>query len=292
MTPRSIDHLVLPTADLGIARDRLDALGFTVAAEGVHPFGTKNACVYLADDTFLEPLAIADMPLADAAVASGNVFVARDRAFRAQRGQEGLSAIVMASGDADADHAAFLAAGVSAGRRLDFSRAYVDAAGQSRTVSFRLAFAAPATVSDTFFFTCERVDAPAGGRGALAQHRNGATGLSGVVASARSPRSLDDFLTVLAARHAETSDGAVSVQTGNADISVLTPARLASRFQVTPPPDADLCLCGVIFTVAGLAQAAAALEAGDIAHHRIGDMIVVPAAPGQGAFFAFRETAS
>lgn len=292
MNPRSIDHLVLPTADLAIARDRLGALGFTVAAEGLHPFGTKNACVYLADETFLEPLAVADAPLADGAVASGNVFIARDRAFRAQRGQEGLSAIVMASGDADADHEAFLAAGISAGRRLDFSRAYVDAEGASRTVSFRLAFAAPASVSDTFFFTCERVDAPAGGRGALAQHGNGVTGLAGVVASARSPRSLDDFLTVLAARHAETSDGAVSVQAGNAEISVLTPARLASRYQVTPPPDAELCLCGVVFTVSDLEQAAAVLAAGDIAHHRIGDMVVVPAAPGQGAFFAFRETAS
>lgn len=292
MTPRSIDHLVLPTADLGVARDRLDALGFTVAPEGLHPFGTKNACVYLADDTFLEPLAVEDEPLADAAVAAGNVFVARDRVFRAQRGEEGLSAIVMASDDADADHEAFLAAGVSAGRRLDFSRAYVDAAGETRTVSFRLAFAAPATVTDTFFFTCERVDAPAGGRGALAVHRNGVTALAGVVASARNPRSLDDFLAVLAARHTETSDGAVSVDTGNAGISVLTPARLASRFQVTLPPDADLCLCGVVFAVADLAETTAVFESGGTVHHRIGDTVVVPAAPGQGAFFAFRESAS
>src|SRR5690606_25434611 len=100
MTTRSIDHLVLPTADLEIARARLRALGFTVAPEGLHPFGTKNACVYFADDTFIEPLAIADDALADEAMAAGNVFVARDRAFRAARGEEGFSAVVLATEDA------------------------------------------------------------------------------------------------------------------------------------------------------------------------------------------------
>ena len=291
MSPRSIDHLVLPTVDLGVARDRLAALGFTVAREGLHPFGTKNACVYFADDTFIEPLAIDDERLADAAVEAGNVFVARDRVFRARRGGEGLSAIVMATGDADADHEAFRAAGVSAGRRLDFSRGYVDAAGNSRTVSFRLAFAAPATVSDTYFFTCERVDAPSGGRGALAVHRNGVAGLSAVVAAAPSPHDVGDFLAVLAGRHAEAGDGALSVQAANAAISVLTPARMASQYQVTPPPDGELCLCGVIFDVDTLDKASAVLAESHIDHHRVADMIVVPAAPGQGAFFAFKETA-
>ena len=57
---RRIDHCVLPVADLAGARDRLTRLGFTVAPEGRHPFGTHNACVYFADDTFLEPLAVGD----------------------------------------------------------------------------------------------------------------------------------------------------------------------------------------------------------------------------------------
>ncbi|MEO1399011.1 MAG: VOC family protein, partial [Pseudomonadota bacterium] len=40
--PRSIDHLVFPVADIGAARERYTQLGFTVAPDGKHPFGTEN----------------------------------------------------------------------------------------------------------------------------------------------------------------------------------------------------------------------------------------------------------
>ena len=57
---RPLDHLVIPVTDLKAARSRLTRLGFTVAAEARHPFGTENACVFLADKTYLEPLAVGD----------------------------------------------------------------------------------------------------------------------------------------------------------------------------------------------------------------------------------------
>ena len=292
MTPRSIDHLVLPTADLDVARVRFDALGFTVAPAGVHPFGTSNVCIYFADDTFLESLAISDPASVEEACASGNVFVARDRAFRTNRGDEGFSAIVMASDDADADHAEFTAAGVSAGPRLDFSRPYRDAAGMARTVSFRLAFASPADLRDTFFFTCERVDAPTGGRGNLAVHVNAVSGISRVVAVAASPRSFDTFFSTLANRHPQTGDGELVVQTGNAEISVLTPSAMAARFRTAPAKGDGLELAGIIFASTSLARTAQALDATGTDYQRVSDMIIVPPAPGQGAFFAFEETAS
>eukprot|EP01133_Synstelium_polycarpum_P029511 gene29511-36177_t len=43
-TPRPVDHLVLPVVELDTARQRLEALGFTVAPSAQHPFGTENAC--------------------------------------------------------------------------------------------------------------------------------------------------------------------------------------------------------------------------------------------------------
>lgn len=58
--PYSVDHLVLPVEVIGVAVKRLVSLGFTVAPEALHPFGTQNACVFFADGTYLEPLAIAD----------------------------------------------------------------------------------------------------------------------------------------------------------------------------------------------------------------------------------------
>jgi len=46
-----LDHLVLPTRSLDVARARLSSLGFVVAPTGIHPFGTENGCVLLADVT-------------------------------------------------------------------------------------------------------------------------------------------------------------------------------------------------------------------------------------------------
>ncbi|MBW8910040.1 MAG: VOC family protein, partial [Mesorhizobium sp.] len=74
-SPHPLDHLVLPTGSLDVARTRLTALGFVVAPVGVHPFGTENACVFFADGTYLEPLAIGNEQVADRAIGEGNVFV-------------------------------------------------------------------------------------------------------------------------------------------------------------------------------------------------------------------------
>src|SRR5436190_12620545 len=147
---RPLDHVVLPVADLAAARARLTALGFTVAPDGVHPFGTANCCVYLRDGTFLEPLAIGDAAQASASALGGNVFTARDAAYRRAVGNDGFSALVITTADAGADQAAFAAAGLSAGEILEFSRPFVGAAGARDTASFRLAFAADRHAPDLF----------------------------------------------------------------------------------------------------------------------------------------------
>ena len=110
-TPRLLDHLVLPVTDLATARERYAQLGFTVAADALHPFGTENACVFLADKTYLEPLGIAKREECEAAALAGNVFVARDQAYRFRRGHDGFSAVVLSSDDAAADHARFAQSG-------------------------------------------------------------------------------------------------------------------------------------------------------------------------------------
>jgi hypothetical protein len=104
---RLIDHCVLPVADLGVARQRLTALGFTVAPEGVHPFGTKNACVYFADDTFLEPLARGNAGAISQAGGGRQCLRLARRGLRRAHGEEGFSALVFKTDDADADHEAF-----------------------------------------------------------------------------------------------------------------------------------------------------------------------------------------
>jgi hypothetical protein len=288
--PRPLDHLVLPTADLGTARARLMALGFTVAPVGVHPFGTENACVYLADGTFLEPLAVGDAGKVAEAVAAKNVFVARDQKFRAESGEEGFSALVFGTQDADADHDAFVRAGISAGDRLDFSRPFTDASGKADTASFRLAFAAIANAPDAFFFTCERANAPKVDRSALQAHANGATRIAAIVACANNPADYRSFFVAVAnAAAARDTDGELLVELPNADIKLADPLAFRADFGLDLPSGSELRLAAIVFSVAKLTQTENILRANviDFEHH--GNRLIVPQASGQGAIFAFEE---
>lgn len=286
--PPPIDHLVLPTADLDVARARLGALGFTVAPDGIHPFGTQNACVYFADGAFLEALAIADGKAADAAVETGNVFVARDRAYRDRFGDEGFSALVLATNDAAADDASFRKNGISAGRMLAFSRPFVNADGGRDMASFRLAFAAPDSVSDSFFFTCERVNTPKADRFKLHNHVNGVTGIARVTLSTSRPAAQEDFFRTFAGDHAVSATSAgVDVKTGNGIISVLDPGALKSSLGIEARDESSLRLQAIVLQVPDIMFAERRFAEKNIAGRRRGDLLIVPPAPGQGATFAF-----
>lgn len=274
-SPRPLDHVVLPTGDLEIARQRLTALGFNVSPQGTHPFGTINCCVYLSDGTFLEPLAVGDRAAADKAVRESNEFVVRDRAFRDAHGDEGFSAVVFGTGDADVDHAEFVAAGVSAGSRLDFSRPFVDASGKSDLASFRLAFAAqPNADADAFFFTCERANVPAVDRSALQAHANGARRVLAIEVAAWDVAAAGKLLATVARSKAD----AAAVALAN--------ARLTIRNEPNAP---GIRLEAMVLAVDDLAATKALLVEHAVAHDLDGQRLVVPAAPGQGATFIFEE---
>ncbi|MCV3241506.1 VOC family protein [Mesorhizobium sp. ZC-5] len=286
-----LDHLVLPVADLDVALARLSALGFTVAPNGIHPFGTANCCVYVKGGTFLEPLAIGDRSVADAAARDGNVFVARDRAFRDRQGDEGFSALVFGTANAGAEDSRFRAGDISAGKMLEFSRPFVDAQGKADTASFRLAFAAEATSPDAFFFACERVNAPKVDRSALERHANGVSSLTGVLAVAGAPLEHRDFLLRLTGAEA-TGDAAsgFAIEAGNGTVLVVDAATAESRYGIAASAGNGLQLAGVIFGVADLVAAEKLFKANAISYERRDRKILVPPAAGQGATFVFEAT--
>ena len=290
MSARPLDHLVIPVTDLKTARARLTRLGFTVAADARHPFGTENACVFLADRTYLEPLAVGSRDDVDAAARAGNQFVARDRAFRFRNGDEGLSAIVMGTPDADADHAAFRAAGFSAGDQLSFSRVMKFPDGTEIEPSFKLAFAADLRAPDFFAFSCERVNMPPADRSALERHANGVTGLSRVVLSESEPAAFADYLqAVTGGAAAGGGNGRLGVPTGNVAIEVIDPATLQSEFGVPRSAERGLRGEAVVFQVADLAATERLLAGNGVRHMRSAGMVLVPREPGQGTLFAFSE---
>ncbi|MDX8464310.1 VOC family protein [Mesorhizobium sp. VK23B] len=285
-SPHPLDHLVLPTRSLDVARQRLSSLGFVVAPTGVHPFGTENACVFFADGTYLEPLAVGDEKTADLAISEGNVFVARDRLYRSRLGDEGFSAAVFGTADADADHARYVEAGLSAGNMLSFSRAFTDTAGKSDTASFKLAFVADRKATDAFLFACQRINAPKIDRTALQAHANGVTGIVEIVAVSDRPSSQAGLVSTAAGEDAKHSD---KIELPNATLTILTPDSFASRFGIPAGGASDLRFAAIVLSTRSAADAAHLLAANAIEHNMSGNDIVVPPAPGQGAAFIFRE---
>jgi hypothetical protein len=286
-----LDHLVLPVTSIGLARERLGKLGFTVAADAAHPFGTENACIFFADKTYLEPLGVASPGAYEAATQAGNAFTARDQAFRFRCGDNGLSAIVLGTADAERDHIRFVAGRLSGGEMLQFERPMKMPDGSQTTAAFRLAFAADLRAPDFFLFTCQRINPLPSDRRALETHANGVVGITEIVLNASEPKAFAGFLKrASSATEAREDALGISLDAGNARISVLSPDGMHAYFDLaTTGTDRGLRGAAIVFAVADLAVTEAHLAANGITYTRKNNRILVRAASGQGALFAFEE---
>lgn len=293
--PRRLDHLVLPVPDLAVSEARHRALGFTVAAEARHPFGTENACVFFSDGTYLEPLAVASREECEAAAIAGNVFVARDRAFRFRNGDNGFSAMVVASPDAEADHERFRRLGMSGGDALSFSRPVKLPDGDERTASFKLAFAGDLRAPDFLAFAVERLNMPTAGGDALTRHANGASGISEIVLSEPNPTDFQYFLQEMADnREVEAHSFGLTIALEGATINVLNPEGMRvwfGRQQAAGGQGDGRGLRGraIVFRTGDLEALAEHFAAAGIVSRKIGSRLIVDEMPGQGAIYAFEE---
>jgi hypothetical protein len=290
MLPRPLDHLVLPVTDIRISRERLTALGFTVAADARHPFGTENACVFFKDKTYLEPLGIASEEECLASAKGGNQFTARNTAYRFRNGPEGLSAIVMGSTDADGDDAGFHAEGITAGDMLQFSRQMKFPDGTELTATFKLSFAADQRAPDFHAFTCERINVPPADRSALEAHPNGVTGIKSVVLAEHDPEAFADFVSAFTGQaEINRAHGGMTFATANADVEVLD-ADGAHRFLRHELPDGrGLRGAAVVFKVMSLAATENHMASNRVTYIKHNGMLLVPQEPGQGVLMAFWE---
>lgn len=287
-----IDHLVLSTGSISAARERLGKLGFTVASDARHPFGTENACVFFADKTYLEPLGIGSVEDCDKAIANGNVFVARDRSIRFRTGEDGFTAVVFGTDNAEGDHRRFLDHTLSAGEMLEFSRPMRLPDGSEAVGSFRLAFAADLRSPDFFAFNCQRINPLPADRAALETHANGVVGMSRVVLSTPRPEAFSSFVSAISNGAAPSPHSfGIGFETANVDIDVLDDQGMEAFFDAGPVSQ-DFGLRGraIVFRVVDLSVTEAHLAGNGVTYTRKNNTILVKAAPGQGALFAFEET--
>lgn len=287
---RSIDHCVLVTGKLSEARDRYHRMGFTVAPDGVHPFGTYNANMYFRDGPMIETLAIADRTQYMEALEGGNTFVRNDAAFRRAHGDNGFSHIVATSTDADRDHRAFLERAVSGGAPVAFSRQFERPDGGLERLAVKLAFAIPPQATSGYFFVCENVVTPEIDRSSLADHENGATGARSVISCTRTPQAYLDFYRDLFGSAAlVVDDDAVDYAVPNGRLSIVTPEGLAREYGVEERrADADLLHRGVIFG-ADLSRTEAVFTRNQVSFRRHKDRLIAPPASERGFFFGFEQ---
>ncbi len=290
MTARKIDHLVLPVGDLAKARERLSLLGFTVAPDGQHPFGTANACIFLEDGTYLEPIAVSDRRKAGLAAKRGNIFLERDLAYRGRRGREGFSAVVVSSDDAAGDHEHYVAAGFSGGEPLEFGRAFKSPGGDEVEARFRLAFAAMDGAPDFFAFACQRLVSFPQDLDGLRTHANAVCGLKEVVLASSDPNASSPFFEAVLRTSATEVDGGLAFQAEAGHVRVLNHEQVTHEFGLSAAAVGEGFVGrAVIFRTADLAVTEIILAANDVAFIRRDGRVLVSPSPGQGVLFGFEE---
>lgn len=280
-----IDHLVLPVTTLTLARSRLTGLGFTVAPDARHPFGTGNCCVLFENRSYLEPIAIVDRNAADQAAADGQFFVKRVRRFMERRG-EGFAMVALRSDDAEADAERFAAAGLSAGPVFRFSRRAAQADGGDDEIGVALAYADDPLLGDATIFACQHRSPDLLFETEWLRHQNGATGVGRVTAVAESPGDFGALISSISGVAISKRDDGVEVVGGTHRIGVVTPAAFLDRYGVAAPdPRQGLLFAAVEIRVADLERAVG--YAGPTAARRA-ELIIIPSAPGFGCVLAFR----
>ena len=275
---RGLDHLVLPASSLTIARQRLEALGFTVNKDGIHPFGTSNCCVFIENGVYLEPLAVHDEALV-AEHAKKNSFVMLDANFRANIGNDGLAALSLQTNDSQGDRENFTPPYEIGAGHFEFSRKAIHPDGSEDTLSVALTFCMNPSTPNFCLFTCEWRGDPA----VVAKiktapaHANTVIGTIGVDLVSN---DIEDTLAYL-----NHGFGAKFESVGKDRHALTTPNGRITLQQGDKPLQAS----SVTFSATSLQAAANCLEKAGIAYDSKEGTISVAPAQGQGVTMKFTE---
>ncbi len=282
---RGLDHIVHAVRDLDAATALYRALGFTVGARNVHPWGTHNHIVQL-PGFFVELLTVAEPEkLGDEGLAA--LFGGFNQAFLKDR--EGLSFLILESQDAGDDARDFGIVGIVASPALQFEREGKLPDGSTTKVGFELAFARDGLAPLIGFATCRQHHPESFWNLGLQHHANGAVAVAGAVIVAENPSDHHIFLSAFTGERAlkSTSSG-VTAHTPRGDLTIMDGAAFRSHFGV-PPPDlaGGARLAAIRFTVRDIDALVATLDAGAVPHVLHMGHVVVRAQAAMGATLVF-----
>ncbi|WP_261845165.1 VOC family protein [Aliamphritea ceti] len=286
-----IDHFVLVAGNLPDARQHYQQIGFNVAPDGIHPFGTYNANMYFRKGPMIETLSIENHIKYVEAIEAGNTFVKNDALFRAEHGDEGFSHIAMTSTDAELDHRSFQEHGISGGNIVSFSRQFEQPDGQMETVAVKLAFATHPKAQCGFYFTCQDIAVPEIDRSTLLKHENGALGVNHAISCSNEPLLYVDLLKELS-RSSEIHANKQKVKClfPNGSLSIITPEKLKQEFGISlSTHGTSLQHKGLIFTVADIKKTELFFIQNKIVFKRHNERLITQSNPESAEFFAFEQ---
>ena len=285
---RGLDHIVHAVRDLDACGTLYERLGFIVGARNRHDWGTHNRVVQL-PGFFIELLTFAEPDKLGRDGLSQH-FGAPNRDFLTR--QDGLSGLLLDSRDAAADAALYRDAGIAAAEPLRFGREGRRPDGTPIRLAFSLAFARDPAGAEAVFAACQHHFPENFWNPAFQQHRNGTTGVAGVVMVADNPSDHHIFLSAFTGeRELLATSSGVTVTTPRGTIQVMDPSAYQRHFGV-PPPDLarGARLAALVFAVRDRAQVAAQLEQAKIAAaERMGRIVVGPR-DAMGATLAFEQS--
>jgi hypothetical protein len=272
---RGLDHIVHAVRDLDAAAELYRRIGFTVGARNRHSWGTHNHLVQL-PGFFVELLTVAE-PDKLGSDGFSTLFGRFNQSFL--RRHQGLSLLLLESGAAAADAAAFKSAGIAASDVMKFEREGKRPDGSSVKVAFSLAFARDDKAPEIGFAVCQQHFPENFWNPAFQQHPNTASGVAGVVLVAENPTDHHIFLSAFTGvRDLSATSSGVTASTPRGEIKVMDPAAFRSHFG-TEPPDISkgARLAAVQFRVRDRPALMAALSSGGIASSFcMGSTIVAP----------------
>jgi hypothetical protein len=282
---RGLDHVVHAARDLDAAAELYRRLGFTVGARNRHSWGTHNNLVQL-PGFFVELLTVAE-PEKLGNDGFSTLFGRFNQSFLSR--QQGLSILILESGDAAADAAAFKSAGIAASDVMKFEREGKRPDGSAVKVAFSLAFARDDEAPEIHFATCQQHFPENFWNPAFQQHPNTASAATAVVLVAENPTDHHIFLSALSGvRDLHATSSGITASTPRGDIKVMDPAAFRSHFGTKPPDISQGArLAALQFRVRDRAALVAALQAGGIEFASPMKQIIVPPETAIGATIVF-----
>jgi catechol 2,3-dioxygenase-like lactoylglutathione lyase family enzyme len=283
--PRGLDHAVHAVRDLDAAAELYRRLGFKVGARNRHPWGTHNHLVQL-PGFFVELLTLAE-PEKLGTDGFSNLFGRFNQSFLSRH--QGLSILLLESGDAAADAAAFKSAGIAASDAMKFEREGSRPDGSMVKVGFSLAFARDAEAPEIGFATCQQHFPQNFWNPTFQQHPNTASSVAGVVLVAENPTDHHIFLSAFTGvRDLHATSSGVTATTPRGDIKVMDPVAFRSHFGTEPPDISEGArLAAVQFRVRQQAALVAAFQAGGIEFASQMGQLIVPPDIAMGATILF-----